>query len=330
MRTRVSPIRAPSAERGHSLALLQAPPPDACPVTVYLYGLAPRSRVEMRRCLDLAASVITDGVVDEAVRVDWSQVRYSHAAKVLGAFRDRYAPEGVRVKLSALKQVLKSAWRLGLLDAETYFRAVDLPKIRSKPLQRGRALTEAETDALLTLCDADRSLRGRRDAALFALFAAGMRVSELLGVDVADYDGGTILIRHGKGDVARYAYIGPRYVAIVHTWLEHRGSKPGPLICGILGNSKLVLDHPMTISAVTRLCWRRAEKAGVKRFATHDFRRTTATRLKAQKTDLADIKDFLGHQSIKTTEMYFRNDKEASKRAAARRLAGERDDGTTE
>ena len=72
--------------------------------------------------------------------LDWAALRYPHTQAIRTKLAETRAPGGVNKILAALRGVLKEAWRLGLMDAETYERAVDLPSVRGERLPRGRAL----------------------------------------------------------------------------------------------------------------------------------------------------------------------------------------------
>ena len=55
----------------------------------------------------------------------WHEVRYQHTAALRTALQERYKPATANKSISALRRVLKEAWRLGLLGAEEYGRATD-------------------------------------------------------------------------------------------------------------------------------------------------------------------------------------------------------------
>ena len=81
--------------------------------------------------------------------------------------------------LSALRGVLKTCWRLGLVDAETYARAADVANIWANTLPSARAIERHEVRALLAECD--DSPAGRRDAVMLAiLYRGGLKRAEAI------------------------------------------------------------------------------------------------------------------------------------------------------
>lgn len=96
----------------HVLALVQTLPADRHPAAVYLSWLAPGSRRTMRQALDTIAGILTGGLAD-AESVDWSALRYQHAQAVRTRLSASYAPATANKMLSALRGVLREAWRLG-------------------------------------------------------------------------------------------------------------------------------------------------------------------------------------------------------------------------
>src|SRR5439155_24613659 len=154
--------------------------------------------------------------------------------------------------LAALRGVLREAWRLGLMDAERYQRAADLPAVRGTTLPRGRALEAPELHALFAVCAADPTPAGVRDGALFAvLYGAGLRRAEVVALERRDVDtaGGTLTVRRGKGRRARIVYLSTAARDALAAWPRQRGLEPGALFWPIdkAGHAR---PRPMTPHAV--------------------------------------------------------------------------------
>src|SRR6185295_2493219 len=99
----------------------------------------------------------------------WAGLRYQHTQAVRAKLAETRAPAGVNKILAAVRGVLREAWRLGLMDAETYERAADIQSVRGEMLPRGRALKKSELQKLFRECSKDETAAGRRDAALIAV-----------------------------------------------------------------------------------------------------------------------------------------------------------------
>ena len=138
--------------------------------------------------------------------------------------------------LAALRGVLKECWRLGHMTAEDYHRAADVPTIKAQTLPRGRALGSGKIAALMGACGRDTSPAGIRDAALIAvLYGAGLRRSESVDLDLADYntETGELAIRGAKGRKDRLGYAPKGSADALKDWLVARGGDRGPLFCNI-------------------------------------------------------------------------------------------------
>ena len=233
------------------LALSTPRAADQHPAAVYLAHLAPGSRRTMREALDTMAGILTGDRCD-AETLDWAALRYQHTAALRAALAARYAATTANKMLAALRGTLKEAWRLGLVDAESYHRAADLPPVRGTSLPRGRALLTAELRALFGACAADTGTAGRRDAALLAvLYGAGLRRAELVALDLADYDAetGALSVRSGKGNKGRVVYATNGGRTALAQWLKTRGADPGPLFPAIARGGR-VQGRRMTDQAV--------------------------------------------------------------------------------
>src|SRR5947199_2211095 len=187
------------------LVLRHALAADQHPALVYLARLGPGSRRTMAQALGVVAGFL--GQTVDAL--DWSAFRYQHTQAVRARLLETRSPGGANKILAALRGVLKEAWRLGQIDAETYHRAADLPSVRGERLPVGRALTTRELQKLFRACAKDERPAGRRDAALLAiLYGGGLRRSEVVALDVTDYTPETteLRVREAKGQKDRIAY----------------------------------------------------------------------------------------------------------------------------
>lgn len=306
-------------QQAHRLALAVPLPLQQHPAAVYLASLAsPRSRATMEDALHVIASLLSGGALD-LWGVNWAALRYQHTAAVRSALAQRYpSAASANQRLAALRGVLKEAWRLGLLPSEEYQRAVDLKPIKGEAAPTGRHIAGEELRALLAACVADASSAGVRDAALLGvLYNTGVRRSELVALDLADYQPSqrALLIRHGKGNKGRVVYLSQAEGERLAAWIDARGGWGGPLWCAI-SKGKRVITRRLSDQAVLYLLQKRAQEAGVKRLSPHDVRRTFIGDLLDSGVDLSTAQRMAGHADVKTTAGYDRRSERAQQRAA--------------
>lgn len=300
------------------LVLAVQPPADQHAAAVYLARLAPGSRRTMRAALDVVAAVLTAGAAD-AQTLDWSAVRYQHAQAVRSRLAERYKPATVNKALSALRGVLREAWRLGLVTSEDYRRAADLEAVKGESLPPGRALTAGELKSLLAVCSADETAAGPRDAAVIAvMYGAGLRRSEAVALDVSDYDvtTGMMVVRHGKGNRDRMVYATNGAADAMADWLAVRGDDTGPLFLPV-NKGGVVGGHRLTGQAVLYILRRRALQGGVTRLTPHDLRRTFISDLLDLGADISTVQRLAGHAQVTTTTRYDRRGEVAKRKAAS-------------
>lgn len=182
-------------------------------------------------------------------------------------------------------------------------------------------LTEAETDALLAACD-QTTWAGRRDHTMLTLAVqTGLRLSELLGLTVADVALGTGAHVHcvGKGRRQRHTPLLPLTVEVLAAWLAERGGESGdPLFSTVTG-------RPLSRDAVERRIARHVTAAtehcpsiGTKHVTAHTLRHTAAMRLLLAGVDQTVIAMWLGHAHVTTTDRYLHADMAQKERALAR------------
>jgi integrase/recombinase XerD len=142
--------------------------------------------------------------------------------------------------------------------------------------------------------------RVKTRAVLMTLYAAGLRVSELVGLKVGDVDSKRMVIRvqQGKGGKDRYVMLSSVLLGVLREyWREHRpahwlfpGADPA---------------RPLERRSVQEACPSAARRAGLrKRVTPHTLRHTFATHLLEAGTDIRTIQALLGHRSLRTTALY--------------------------
>jgi integrase/recombinase XerC len=166
-------------------------------------------------------------------------------------------------------------------------------------------------EAVLRLLEAPDALEplGLRDRAILeTLYSAGLRVSELTGLNVGDLDldAGVATVR-GKGKKERLVLLGPHALEALRRWLACRGQAGGadpartPVAAVFLnkGGSRL------TVRSVGRLLAKYLRATGIDaRTSPHSLRHSFATHLLDRGADIRSVQELLGHRSLSTTQIY--------------------------
>jgi integrase len=298
--------------------------PERCPYRVYLDTLdSAHSRRTMQGCLDRIAALVHPAATTGAGQ-PWWRLRYEHTVRIRTLLREGAdapgaappSPATVNKHLVALRRVLRECWRLGLMSADDYERAVDLRSVEAVRLPRGHHVPAEALGAALAGCDADPAPAGRRDGALLAvLYSTGARRAEVAALALSDYDPAERSLRvRGKGDKQRTVYVTPDAAVRLDAWVGVRGRRPGALFppinkagrCAqrtVAGRTRLTHPSGQAIAAIVA---RRLAAAGVLGHTPHDFRRTFIGDLLDAGVDLATAQHLVGHASPDTTARYDR------------------------
>lgn len=302
----------------------------ADPVTAYLSRLpSPESKRTVRGCLDRLARLVVGVPLDDlqvdAYLIPWHQLTYQHTNALRSKIMEQgWVPGHQRKHLSALRQVLRECWRSGLMDADTYQRAVDLAPIPGRRLPAGRALPPFEVarliDAALSQANEAKALR---DASMIATaYSTGGRRSELVRVDLADFDRHERMMRLlGKGNRERENPLPEWACQHLDAWLVVRASTrtaTGPLWTRV-HKSGQVLPHRLTPQSVADIVDVAVRLGRTRDASPHDFRRSYISEM-ADRTDLLTVMRLAGHASAATTSIYDRRGSRQA-RAAVDRLA---------
>ncbi len=169
-----------------------------------------------------------------------------------------------------------------------------------------KLLSEAQVEALLAAPDVESTLGLRDRAMIETLYATGLRVSELVGLKIAQVslDSGVVRVI-GKGSKERLVPLGDEAVA----WLQryHKAARPALAAAGRSDHLFLTARRtPMTRQAFWALIKRYAVKAAIPAAALspHVLRHAFATHLLNHGADLRVVQLLLGHADITTTTIY--------------------------
>lgn len=260
------------------LLAASAPAFDQNPAAAYLFHLpSDSSRRVMAQALRTLAGLLTgqDPQTVDFLALDWAALRRAHVDSLRPALAEQFAPATASRMLSALRGVLKEAWRMGRLSAEDYQRAVDLPAA-PRPAPRGRILPESDILALVNACKADQSPLGVRDAAILGLlYTAGLRRAEVVALDSQHFDPQTArLIVPGRDADQPHllALQGGALRALLDWWALAAGDT-GPLFMPMLKPGRIA-PRRLSAQAVSDMLRKRAAAAGVAEFSHNDLRRT--------------------------------------------------------
>lgn len=172
-------------------------------------------------------------------------------------------------------------------------------------VDQARRVLESLASKAAAVEDADARAAALRDVAIVeVLYASGVRVSELCGLDVAslDTDRGTLRVR-GKGDKERSAPLGEPAVSALDGWLAVRHLLAGP----DAGDAVFVGDRGGRIDprVVRRIVHRAlAQVPDAPDLGPHGLRHAMATHLLEGGADLRSVQEILGHASVATTQIY--------------------------
>jgi integrase/recombinase XerC len=151
---------------------------------------------------------------------------------------------------------------------------------------------------------ADDALLQRDRVVLELLYATGIRVSELCGLDLADVDRGRRVVRvFGKGAKERTVPYGAPAEAALDRYLR----RARPALARPHSGSVLLLGARggrLTSTAVRRIVAEAAARAGLPHLSPHGLRHSAATHLVEGGADLRAVQEILGHASLSSTQIY--------------------------
>ena len=195
-------------------------------------------------------------------------------------------------------------------------------KIKENPLEEiqniknskiiPKTLLFEEVECIINSINKNKKFALRDKAILIILYSAGLRVSELINLNINNYMPKEGFIRvDGKGNKERFIPIGKKVKESINNYLEllrpHMSKKNKG--SGILFLNKF--GEKLSRMAIWNIIKDNVKLAGIsKKISPHIFRHTFATHLLEGGADLRAVQEMLGHSNIQTTQIYAHADKE--------------------
>jgi integrase/recombinase XerD len=210
--------------------------------------------------------------------------------------REGLAPSSVARAVSAARSLFKFL----MLDRHVQRDPTEDLHTPQKSSRLPKFLTEEEMERLLRAPDINSDLGVRDRAMLELMYAAGLRVSELCGLKVADVDLDTAIVScFGKGSKQRRIPIGKSAVHWLQRYIAVRDR---------LGSNNPVLflnrGHALSRQLAWSIIKTHAAKAEVPNISPHTLRHSFGTHLMQHGADSRSVQALLGHSDISTTEIY--------------------------
>jgi integrase/recombinase XerC len=205
-------------------------------------------------------------------------------------------------KLSSLRSFYKHLIRIGRVDASPV-SAVRTPRQRRR---LPKCLDPKQVAALLEAPDTDTLLGARDRAMLETIYSSGLRVSEVVSLNVEDLDEFSEALRiRGKGRKERLVPLGSKAMEAIEHYLRHRRAQQDN---GAAGRGALFVNrrgNRITQRSVRRMLDKYLKEAGLDaRVSPHALRHSFATHMLNAGADLRSVQEMLGHASLSTTQIY--------------------------
>ncbi len=218
----------------------------------------------------------------------------------LAAFHRRHRPSTRNRRLAALRSFFRFQVRRGVARRDPS-EGIPGPKAERR---LPAPLSPDECERLIEEPSERRDLRleARDRALLDLLYGTGLRVGELVSLNVGDCDRERREVRvRGKGDKERVVPVPAQCLASLTAYLDlraRRGVLREPLFCNVRGTR-------LSERGVRKMLDRRLRELGIARRATpHTLRHSYATHLLDADVDLRAIQELLGHERLSTTQRY--------------------------
>ncbi len=208
------------------------------------------------------------------------------------------SPRSLARRLSAVRRFFAYLVSEGVLKSNPAVH-VQAPK----PSRRLPATLDADQVAKLLAIEGDDELTARDRAMLELLYSSGLRLAELVGLDLIDLDLDDRSVRvTGKGNKTRVLPVGRLAVAALKDWLKRRAEVARPDEQAVFISQRGTRIAPRTVQQRLN-AWAKRQGSSL-RVHPHMLRHSFATHLLESSRNLRAVQELLGHASISTTQVY--------------------------
>lgn len=264
-------------------------------------GLSDHSLSAYRRDLTLYGTYLELSQISSPTEADATQVT-GFAAWLRGQRTARgkpYAKSSIARTLVAVRGLHRHLVRDGISEVDTSGELASPKPGRTLP----DTLSQAQVDTLLTP-PTDESPVDLRDLAMLEmLYSAGLRISELIALDIDDVDLIDLTVRcFGKGSRERIVPVGRMAARAISRWLGSGRPSFDPVGPALFCNSR---GGRLSRQGGWKIVKGRAEAAGLgDTVSPHTLRHSFATHLVEGGADIRVVQELLGHASVNTTQVY--------------------------
>jgi integrase/recombinase XerC len=256
--------------------------------------LSPHTDVNYRRDLRIFVAYCDRSAIDDWQRLDSQHVRMFAA----GEFRRGQSARTIQRRLSALRSFLNYLMR------EQHLKMNPAREIRA-PKAKKRLPTTIDADQMSHLLSfrTDEQLSVRDKAIMELFYSSGLRLAELVGLNLEDLDLRDQTVRAlGKGNKTRIVPVGRFAVTALTAWLKERAS------IAIAGEQAIFLGkngRRLGARAIQLRIASWGRRQGMtQQIHPHLFRHSFATHILESSQDLRGVQELLGHANISTTQVY--------------------------
>lgn len=201
-------------------------------------------------------------------------------------------------KLSSIRRFYRFLLRENLIEHNPVVDVQSPKHVRKLP-----DTLDAETLERLLDIEADDILAVRDRALMELLYSSGLRLAELVGLDLPDLDQRQQLVRVvGKGNKTRYVPVGRVALSALQAWLRQRGALAATGETALFVSKRGTRLHPRSIQF--RLDHWRLQQGLEQHVHPHKLRHSFASHLLESSGDLRAVQEMLGHADISTTQIY--------------------------